>query len=99
MSKPTFLTVCLSIACGYILATALIRTSAGQPPAPQPVRQDGQVWRYQLMQAGEGNLPTLFLTDTVTGRVWWRGGDERDDNPWHTFTSPAHQEADRTDGR
>jgi hypothetical protein len=49
MSKSTNLTVRLSIAVGYILAASLNQTSAGQPPVPEPVGQEGQVWRSQLM--------------------------------------------------
>jgi hypothetical protein len=55
MSKSTILTVCLSISVGYIVATSLNRSSAGQPPLPKPVGQEGQVWRYQLM-ATENSL-------------------------------------------
>jgi hypothetical protein len=89
MSKTTILTVCLSISVGYIVATSQNRSSAGQPPLPEPVGQEGQVWRYQLMQAGEGRTPTLFLTDTVTGRVWWRGTHETARDEWQAYGSPT----------
>jgi hypothetical protein len=76
MNKSTILTVCLSISVGYILATSLDRTSAGQPPQPVPVGQEGQVWRYQLLATADSGSRVL-LTDTLTGRVWWRLTNER----------------------
>ena len=96
MSKSTFLVVCLSIAVGYILAMGLNRTSAGHPPAPEAFAKEGQVWRYQLMGAGQGSFPTLFVTfDTVTGRVWRRDSDERERGAWHSYGSPASVQPDR----
>jgi hypothetical protein len=96
MSKSTILTVCLSIAVGYIVATSLNRTSAGQPPLPEPVGQEGQVWRYQLMAAGDDSNPTLFLTDTGTGRVWRRWSSPRfDQDDWHPYGSPAAKTSER----
>ena len=73
MSKSTILSVCLSIAVGYIVATVLNRSSVGQPPPPEPVGQEGQVWRYQLMQTDDNRPAGLYLTDTVTGKDWYRG--------------------------
>jgi hypothetical protein len=89
MRRSQILVVCLSIAVGYILATALNRPSVGQPPRPEPIAQEGQVWRYQVMGAGEGSFPTLILTDTITGRVWVRLTlpNARDD--WRALGSPA----------
>jgi hypothetical protein len=95
MRKSTILTVCLSITLGYVLATSLNRTTAGQPPLPEPVGQEGQVWRYQLMFAGEGHTPVLFVTDTVTGRVWSRGTHERASDEWHPYGSPAAKASER----
>jgi hypothetical protein len=69
MSKSTIVIAFLSITAGYIFATSLNRSSVGQPPARQTVAQDGQVWRYQLMESSASNL--VFLTDTVSGRVWY----------------------------
>jgi hypothetical protein len=69
MSKSTILSVCLSVALGFILALALNRSSAGQPPPPEPVGQEGQVRRYQLSHPSN-NYMMVYLTDTVTGRVW-----------------------------
>jgi hypothetical protein len=85
MSKSTILVACLSIAVGYILALGLNRTSAGQPPAPEAVAQEGQVWRYQLSQSSDGSW--VFLTDTVTGKVWSRifNGDHE----WRALGSPT----------
>ena len=94
MSKSTILTVCLSITFGYILATSLNRTSAGQPPLPEPVGQEGQVWRYQLL-AAEATSPKVYLTDTVTGKVWWRVINDGIDANWHTCGSPAAKTSDR----
>ena len=37
MRKTPILTVCLALAAGYLLATALNRPSAGQPPAIEPL--------------------------------------------------------------
>jgi hypothetical protein len=96
MSTSTILTVCLSIAVGYILASALNRTSAGQPPPPEPVGQEGQVWRYQLLAAGVDSSPTMYLNDTVTGRVWWRSLNEHfDPSGWHACGSPTSKTPDR----
>jgi hypothetical protein len=94
MSKSTILTVCLSISVGYIVATSLNRSSAGQPPLPEPVGQEGQVWRYQLM-ATENSLK-MYLTDTVTGRVWWRPINENSDQSgWHECGTPAAKASGR----
>jgi hypothetical protein len=96
MSKSTILTVFLSISVGYIVATSLNRSSAGQPPLPEPVGQERKVWRYQLLAAGESNT-RVFLTDTVTGRVWWRPANERfDPSGWHACGSPAAKTSDRS---
>jgi hypothetical protein len=84
------LIVFLAIAVGYIFATALNRNSVGQPPAPEAVAQEGQVWRYQLMQSGDSS--SVFLTDTVNGRVWCRG--LRTDSEWQALGSPAERKQD-----
>jgi hypothetical protein len=72
MRKSQILVACISIVAGYILATALNRPSVGQPPRAERVEQVAQVLRYQLMGSGDGTSHRLFLTDTVTGRVWSR---------------------------
>ena len=89
MRKSQILVVCLSIIAGYIVATALNRPSVGQPPRPEPVAQEGQVWRYQLMGVGQEGFPTLVLTDTVTGRVWVRLSQPSARDVWHDLGSPA----------
>jgi hypothetical protein len=33
--------------------------------------------RVSLTAASEGKYPTLFVSETVTGRVWWRDSSER----------------------
>ena len=93
MSKSTIPSVFLSIAVGFILATALNRSSAGQPPPPGPVGQDGQVWRYQLLQSSDNNYSGVYLTDTVTGKVWFHGMNR--DGAWFAFGSPAQVSPDR----
>jgi hypothetical protein len=85
MRRSTILVVCLSIAVGYVLAIGLNRTSTGQPPAPEAVSQEGQVWRYQLSQSGDGSW--LFLTDTVTGKVWYRVVNR--DREWQAYGLPT----------
>jgi hypothetical protein len=97
MKKPQIFVVCLSLLLGYIAATALNRTSAGQPPAPVPVDQEGQqVWRYQLTAYGDGRgaHPTVLLTDTVTGRVWVRYPGGQNDQ-WQAFGSPDSRRTER----
>jgi hypothetical protein len=89
MKRSQILVVCLSIATGYIVATALNRPSAGQPARPEPIAQEGQVWRYQVMGAGEGGYPNLVLTDTVTGRVWIRSSNPKVRDEWNELGSPA----------
>jgi hypothetical protein len=89
MPKSQFLLACILIVAGYILATALNRPLVGQPPRPEPVGEESQVWRYQLMSVGEGATPRLFLTDTVTGRVWTRFTHTNDRTGWLAYGSPA----------
>jgi hypothetical protein len=81
--------VCLSLLVGYVAATALNRPSSAQPPAPQPVDQEGSVWRYQLVSVGNGGFPTVVLTDTATGRVWVRQSAPAIGDQWHALGSPA----------
>jgi hypothetical protein len=89
MRRSQIFIVSLSIVAGYILATALNRPSVGQPPLPTPVAQEGQVLRYQVTTAGGGSYPELFLTDTVTGRIWSRASNPDDNQGWHPYGSPA----------
>jgi hypothetical protein len=85
-TSPIF-TVCLALAVGYIAANALNRPSAAQPLAPQPVGQEVAVWRYQLTAPVEGHFQgSLILTDTATGRCWFRPSSARD---WQDWGSPA----------
>jgi hypothetical protein len=93
MNKSTILTVCLSIAVGFILASALNRSSAGQQPPPETVGREGQVWRYQLLQASDNSYVRVYLNDTVTGRVWAHG--MKSDDKWLAFESPAASPSDR----
>jgi hypothetical protein len=88
MRKSQIFVVCLSFAVGYIAAIALNRTSAGQPPLPAPVGQDGHVWRYQLMGSGVGDYPNPYATDTITGRVWVIDPTPARKDHWHALGSP-----------
>jgi hypothetical protein len=92
MSRSTILVVCLSIAVGYILANGFNRSSAGQPPEPVAGALEGRVCRYQFSHSADGRYPAMFLTDTVTGRVWSRGFNT--DSQWHAFGSPAEGKQD-----
>jgi hypothetical protein len=91
MRKSPILAVCLALAAGYILATALNRPSAGQPPAlePLPASQPAAVWRYQVTVAREGHYPLLILTDTTTGRCWVRESNPHDSDDWQDFGTPS----------
>ncbi len=96
MRKAHVLVVCLSIAVGYILATALNRSSVGQSPPSGPVAQEVQVWRYQVICTGDArDYPTLTLTDTATGRVWVRDGHPNARDEWHSLGSPASPRVDK----
>ncbi len=95
MKKSQIFAVCLSLLVGYVAATSLNHTSAGQPPAPQPAGQEGQVGRYQLMSAGEGFYPSIILTDTMTGRVWIRDSNPNIPEHWRALGSPASPPVDR----
>jgi hypothetical protein len=50
------------------------------------------VYRYQFNHSADGRYPVMFLTDTVTGRVWSRGFNT--DSQWHAFGSPAEGKQD-----
>jgi hypothetical protein len=91
MRKSRILAVCLALAAGYLLATALNRPSVGQPPVlePLPAPQPGAVWRYQVTVAREGNYPLLILTDMTTGHFWVRESNPQDNDGWQDFGSPA----------
>jgi hypothetical protein len=91
MRKTPILAVCLALVAGYLLANALNRPSAGQPPAiePLPAPQPAAVWRYQVTAAREGNYPLLILTDTTTGHCWVRESNPHDNDDWHDFGTPA----------
>jgi hypothetical protein len=89
MKKSQIFVICVSLLVGYFTATALNRTSAGQPPAPQPAGQEIAVWRYQLTVPIQGGYDgSAFLTDTVTGRCWKRSWNARD---WEDWGSPAER--------
>jgi hypothetical protein len=91
MRKSPILAVCLALAAGYLLATALNRPSVGQPPALEglPAPQPAAAWRYHVTVAREGNYPLLILTDTTTGHVWVRESNPHDSDNWHDFATPA----------
>jgi hypothetical protein len=89
MKKSQIIVVCVSLAVGYIAATSFNRTSAGQPPAPQPVGQEVAVWRYQLTVPIEGIYDGYaILTDTATGHCWKRYHNE---DKWEDLGSPTGQ--------
>jgi hypothetical protein len=56
MRKTQILTIGSSLLVGYLLAMSLNRTSSGQPPVPQPVAGEAQVWRYQLTVPDAGSF-------------------------------------------
>jgi hypothetical protein len=91
MRKSPVLAVCLALVAGSILATALNRPLAGQPPAlkPLPAPQPAAVWRYLVTIAREGNYPLLIVTDTTTGHVWVRESNPHDSDDWHDFGTPT----------
>src|SRR5262249_18018713 len=91
MRKSPILAVGLALATGYILAPALNRPPAGQPPAlePLPAPQPAAAWRYQVTVAKEGHYPLLILTDTATGHCWVRESNPHDGDDWHDFGAPA----------
>lgn len=82
MKTSQVVVVWLSLLVGYFAANALNRPSSAQPPAPQPVGQEGTVWRYQLTLPSQGQFEDYaFLADTATGHCWRRhkNGDGWDD--------------------
>jgi Flp pilus assembly protein CpaB len=70
MRKSQILVVSLAILVGYVLASALNRTSAGQPPAPRSASSEPAEGRYRVAVSGVNPAAFVALTDTVTGRCW-----------------------------
>jgi hypothetical protein len=90
MKKSQVFVGCLSLLVGFIAATALNRSSAGQPPATQPVKQEVTVWRYQLaVPTGGAFNGSLFLIDTATGYCWLRSNFQGAE--WVDWGSPAER--------
>ena len=67
-----------------IVGGLLIAAAAGcQQPTSQP--EPSSVGRYQLSQ----DQKYVYITDTSTGKVWYRSVLTRDDNHWTPLGTPA----------
>jgi hypothetical protein len=92
MQRSQVVVICLSLFAGYIAAAALNRPSSAQVSAPQQVEKEGAQtvpFRYQLTAPAGGPFAGyLILTDTATGRCWWRFNNSAD---WQHWGSPAQR--------
>ncbi len=98
MRKSQVLVVGLALVAGYVLAIALNRPTAGQPPAvePLPAPQPAAVWRFHTTVInGGGSYPLLILTDTTDGHCWLRDSSPQDDDEWRDLGRPGAPRKER----
>lgn len=92
MRKSQALVVGLALVSGYILAVALNRPTAGQPPAIEalPARAPVVPHRYQTTVLNNGgSYPLLILTDTDTGHCWMLESGPQEEEEWRDLGAPA----------
>ena len=92
MRKSQVLVVALSLVAGYVLAIALNRPTAGQPPALEalPTSPPAAVWRFHttVINTG-GSYPVLILTDTTNGHCWILESGPQEEEPWRDLGIPG----------
>jgi hypothetical protein len=91
MRKSQLLVVGLALVAGYVLAVALNRPTAGQPPALEalPAHQPA-IWRFHttVLNTG-GSYPLLILTDTTTGHCWMLESGPQEEEEWRDLGAPG----------
>jgi hypothetical protein len=92
MRKSQVLVVGLALMAGYVLAAALNRPTAGQPPALEalPAQQPAAIWRFHttVLNTG-GSYPLLILTDTTTGHCWMLESGPQEEEEWRDLGAPG----------
>ena len=92
MRKPQILAIALSLMAGYVLAIALNRPTAGQPPALEalPASQPAAAWRFHttVMNNG-GTYPVLIVTDTTNGHCWILESGPQEEEEWRDLGTPG----------
>jgi hypothetical protein len=92
MRKSQVLVVALSLAAGYVLAIALNRPTAGQPPAIEalPASPPAAVWRFHTTVVNNGGTyPVLILTDTADGHCWVLESGPQEEERWRDLGTPG----------
>lgn len=92
MRKSQVLVVGLALAAGYVLAVALNRPSAGQPPALEamPEHQPANQPRFHTTVLNNGgSYPLLILTDATTGHCWMLESGPQEDEEWRDLGAPG----------
>ena len=91
MRKSQVLIVGLALVAGYVLAVALSRPTAGQPPALDalPAHQPVTPSRFHTTVLNNGGTyPLLILTDTITGHCWLLESGPQDEEEWRDLGAP-----------
>ena len=92
MRKSQVLVVGLALVAGYVLAVALNRPTAGQPPAidPLPAPHAAASWRFHTTVLNNGgSYPLLILTDTTTGHCWMLESGPQEEEEWRDLGKPG----------
>jgi hypothetical protein len=91
MRKSQILVAGSAFVAGYVLAVALSRPTAGQPPALEalPAHQPAAVSRFHttVLNSG-GSYPLLILTDTTTGHCWMLESGPQEEEEWRDLGAP-----------
>jgi hypothetical protein len=92
MRKSQILVIALSLMAGYVLAIALSRPTAGQPPAlePLPASRPAAWWRFHTTVLNNGgSYPILVVTDTTDGHCWLIESGPQEDEEWRDLGTPG----------
>jgi hypothetical protein len=92
MRKSQVLVVGLALVAGYVLAVALNRPTAGQPPALEALpshEPDTRARFHTTVLNNGGSYPLLILTDTTTGHCWMLESGPQEEEEWRDLGAPG----------